>query len=59
MKEYEFLFSKIQDSSLSGTMPKVSIFLLKDTEGNTDDSFFSKHKMILGSILVMFFIYIN
>lgn len=43
----------------SGVMPQVSALLLREIEANTDDSFFSKPGMILGSILVMFFIYIN
>ena len=53
MEEYnEFLFGKIQDSSsFSGIMPQISAFLSKDTEVNTDGSFFSKPSMILGSIL--------
>lgn len=52
MEEYnEFLFGKIQDSSFSGIIPQISAFLSKDTEVNTDGSFFSKPSMILGSIL--------
>lgn len=52
MEEYnEFLFGKMQDSSFSEIMPQISAFLSKDTEVNTDGSFFSKPSMILGSIV--------
>lgn len=60
MEEYnEFLFGKIQDSSFSGIMPQISALPLKEIEAKTDDSFFSKSGVIPGSILVMFFTYIN
>lgn len=60
MEEYnEILFGEIQDSSFSGIMCQISVLLLKDIKANTGDSFFSEPGMILGSILVMFFIYIN
>lgn len=60
MEEYnEILFGRIQDSYFSGIMLQISALLLKDVKANIDDSFFPEPGMILGSILVMFFIYIN
>lgn len=40
-------------------MPQISAFLLKDTEVNTDGSFFLKAKHDSWLNLIMFFIYIN